>query len=44
VYFDELGSFKMLCVRDWFLRRLYCKIAMVLVLLFIVVSPSSFLL
>ena len=33
VNFFELGSLRMLCVRDEFFRRRYCRIAMVLVLL-----------
>jgi len=30
VYFEELGSLRMLCVHDEFFRMLYCRIAMVL--------------
>src|SRR5579859_610656 len=30
VYFEELGSFRMLCVRDELFRMLYCRIAIVL--------------
>ena len=43
VYFDELGLFRMLCVRDSFLRRLYCRIAIVLVSLFSVILSKNLL-
>ena len=45
VYLEELGSLRMLCVRDSFLRRLYCSIAIVLALLStVILSRTLFLL
>src|SRR5437667_4210660 len=43
VNLDELGSLRMLCVLDRFLWRLYCKIAIVLTLLFSVIRSSGLL-
>ena len=40
VYFDELGSLRMLFVLVNFFRRLYCRIAIVLLLLFSVISRN----
>ena len=37
VYFEKLGSFRMLCVRDEFLQRLYYKIAIVLIFVSLVI-------
>ena len=40
VYFDELGSFRMLFVLVSFFRRLYCRIAMVSLLVFSVIRRN----
>src|SRR5579859_2975171 len=40
----ELGSIRMLCVRDELFLRLYCRIAMVLTLLFSVILSNGLLL
>src|SRR5579859_3886289 len=40
VYFDKLGSLRMLFVLVSFFRRLYCRIAMVLLLVFSVIRRN----